>query len=78
DEFEALYSHLLRDRLINSADEQHLRMAFDQTKRGHINLCPGVEMKYVLPIESAKQMERESMLKDVVRRIVNDAISICN
>ncbi|MFW6026823.1 MAG: DUF6544 family protein, partial [Candidatus Woesearchaeota archaeon] len=76
--FNILYVDLIHSNMITETDKIKLIKKFNNTKRNHINVAPGIKLVYKLLIEEAEKLEREGQLLVELRHLADRVYSLCN
>lgn len=75
-EFDMLYDQMLRDRLIQEKDLEELWKNFDNTKRDHLNICPGLMITYRLPSAEVEEPKNRGRLLETLKKLVSEVVNL--
>jgi hypothetical protein len=73
--FEELFRRLLAQSLLSEEGVLCLHKGFTQTRRDHINVCPGFEVSFPWRRSDANKLDREGRFVEAVRTKVNEALA---
>jgi hypothetical protein len=73
EEFEALFEALVGAQLAVTGDRAEFDRHVVNTERTTINLCPGLTMRWWLPIEDAATLDQRGGLEGAIRQAIDDA-----
>jgi len=71
-EFNELIKKLIEDNMISKRGKEKIEEEFIDTGRDHINLAPGINMTYEIPIEEAVKMDEEDSLVPKIKDVYQD------
>lgn len=74
--FQELYDFLSSNGMLKDTELEDVHDHFDKTNRNHINLCPGLQITYKMPIDDALKYESMGNLPEQITQLVNQALQI--
>lgn len=66
-EFDRLFELLVHHHVAHREDRAQFDAAFTNTQRNKLNVCPGLVMRYVLPLPEATRLDEQGRLVEKVR-----------
>ena len=75
-EFEQVFANLVAVGLAASEDRGEFDRHVVSTKRATFNMCPGLTLRWWLPLEDAAQLDQRDGLKAAVKSAIEDAATV--